>query len=241
MSIERKSQWLASPLGQYLQEQEQALFDAAVQNIFGFHAMQFGMLEMPLLRHCRIPSQFNADTEAGHIRCASHQLPFKADSLDLVLLPHTLDFTDQTHQTLREAARVLVPEGHMILTGFNPLSSWGMRRLASDHDHYPWGAHFISLMRVKDWLALLDCEVVETRMICHMPPFRSSRGQGKWKTIERMGARLLPLMGGVYFVLAKKRVAGMRLIKPAWSKPRLKTNLLPAPTQRTDTQKKHEQ
>lgn len=240
MSIEKQEQWLASPLGQYLQEQEQALFDRVVHDIFGFNAMQFGMLKMPLLRHCRIPYQFNADVADGVIRCASHQLPLQADSLDLLLLPHTLDFSEHPHQTLREAARVLVPEGHIVITGFNPVSAWGARRLASDHDVYPWDANFLSLMRVKDWLALLDFEIGEVTMACHMPPFRNSSGHGRLRMAERLGERLWPLMGGVYFVLAKKRVVSMRLIKPAWNKSKLKAGLLPTPTQKTDIQKKHE-
>ncbi|MCB5189741.1 class I SAM-dependent methyltransferase [Methylobacillus arboreus] len=240
MSTEKQAQWLASPLGQYLKEQEQALFDEAVHDIFGFNAMQFGMLAMPLLRHCRIPYQFGADVAGGLMQCESHQLPLQAGSLDLLLLPHTLDFSEHPHQTLREAARVLVPEGHIIMTGFNPVSPWGIRRLASNNDDYPWDANFLSLMRVKDWLALLDFEVIEARMACHMPPFRNSSGHGRLGSVERLGARLWPLMGGVYFVLAKKRVIGMRLIKPVWGKSKLKAGLLPTPTQRTDVQNKHE-
>lgn len=240
MSTEKQEQWLASPLGQYLQEQEQALFDRVVHDIFGFHAMQFGMLGMPLLRHCRIPFQFNADVDHGAIQCESHQLPIQADSLDLLLLPHALDFSEHPHQTLREAARVLVAEAHIVITGFNPVSTWGLRRLANDNDDYPWDANFLSLMRVKDWLTLLDFEIIEVKMACHMPPLRNSSGQGRLGAIERLGSRFWPLMGGVYFVLAKKRVIGMRLIKPAWNKSKLKAGLLPTPTQRTDIQKKHE-
>lgn len=243
MSTANKEQWLASPLGQYLMEQEQRLFDVMVPDIFGFNAMQFGMLEMPLLRHCRIQYQFNADVASGQVCCESHQLPLQADSLDLVLLPHTLDFSDHPHQTVREAARVLVPEGHIVITGFNPLSAWGLRRLANNnHDDYPWDANFLSLRRVKDWLALLDFEVLEVRMACHRLPFRHSRLQRYFGGLEWMGSRFWPVMGGVYFVLAKKRVIGMRLIKPAWSRSAFKAGLLPTPSQKADIQKKqHEQ
>lgn len=241
MSTISAAHWLASPLGLYLQEQEQALFDNAVHDIFGFNALQFGMLEMPLLRNCRIPYQYRADVSAGQLQCESHRLPFSADTLDMLLLPHTLDLSEHPHQTLREAARVLVPEGHLIITGFNPVSAWGLRRLANDKGTYPWDANFLSLMRVKDWLTLLDFEIVDSRMTCHRLPFQHKRFCGRSNLVERLGGRLWPMMGGVYFVLAKKRVLGMRLIKPAWSKAKLKANLIPTPTQRTDVQNKHEQ
>ncbi|MCB5187324.1 class I SAM-dependent methyltransferase [Methylobacillus caricis] len=241
MSIDNLEQWLATPLGKYLQEQEQLLFDEAVHDIFGFNAMQFGMLELNLLQNSRIPYKFHASVSSGAVQCESHKLPLPENTLDLVVMPHTLDFSEHPHQTLREAARVMVPEGHIVISGFNPLSTWGIRRLASENGTYPWDANFLSLMRIKDWLALLDFEIVDSRMTCHMPPFKSASWLGRYSMVERLGARLWPMMGGVYFVVAKKRVLGMRLIKPAWKKPRLNANLLPAPTQRTDTQKKHEQ
>jgi ubiquinone/menaquinone biosynthesis C-methylase UbiE len=58
------------------------------------------------------------------------ELPFATQSLDLVVLPHVLEFAAEPHQVLREVERVLIPEGQVIICGFNPSSLWGMRQVA---------------------------------------------------------------------------------------------------------------
>lgn len=125
------SDWLtSSELGRYLLEREQAYFDRAVADVFGFHAVQLGLPEVDFLRANRIPWQCRvAASGPAHIACNPEQLPFESRSLDLLVMPHVLDFTTVPHQVLREAERVLMPEGRLILTGFNPVSLWGVRRL----------------------------------------------------------------------------------------------------------------
>ena len=99
-------------------------------------------------------------------------LPIESNSIDLVLLPHILEFSANPHQILREVQRVLVPEGHAIVCGFNPRSLWGVRGLfgsVKDED-YPWQGNFIARPRLKDWLTLLDFEITEDRLCCYAPP-----------------------------------------------------------------------
>lgn len=242
MSIEDQQEWLATPLGAYLQAQEQLLFDDAVSDVFGFNALQLGMLEMDLLRNSRIPFSFKADLKQGAVRCDSSQLPFLTNSIDLLLLPHALEFSPSPHQTLREAERVLMPEGHIMITGFNPISAWGLKRLGAKRDGYPWNGRFLTLLRIKDWLELLGFEMVTARMACYPPPFSNPAWLNRFQFMEKSGDRWWPMMGGIYFVVAKKRVLGMRLIRPNWNKSKLKPSLVPAPSQKTDHQKKqHEQ
>ena len=237
MSIEDQQKWLMTPLGAYLQEQEQVLFDNAVSDVFGFNALQLGMLEMDLLRNCRIPFSIKANINQGAVHCDSSQLPILTNSIDLLLLPHALEFSPSPHQTLREAERVLVPEGHIMISGFNPISGWGLRRLAARRVDYPWNGHFLPLLRIKDWLALLGFEIVAGRMACYALPFDNPAWLHRFQFMGKTGDRWWPMMGGVYFIVAKKRVLGMRLIRPNWNKSKLKPSLVPAPTQKTDTQK----
>ncbi len=235
--------WLQTPLGAYLLVQEQALFDAAVVDLFGFNALQLGMPEVDLLRNCRIPFRFKAAMQgAPTLRCDSVQLPFAANSADLVVLPHVLEFSANPHDTLREAERILLPEGHLVLSGFNPLSLWGARRLL-DHDReYPWNGKFIHLLRLKDWLALLGFEVMAGRMGCYLPPVRTESWLKRSQFMDRAGDRWWPMLGGIYFLVAKKRVSGMRLIKPSWNGARMAQVLMPKPTQKAECQKSsHEQ
>lgn len=242
--------WLTTCLGQYLQASEQQLFDEAVGDVFGFHAVQIGMLHMDLLRNSRIPHTIHTDEASGDVHCDSMQLPFQANTIDLLLLPHALDFSQNPQQTLREAERVLMPEGHIMLTGFNPFSAWGLKhmlRKQPDADamdtrrlpgHFPWNSNFLSLLRIRDWLALLGFELVAGSMTCYTPPFSSYKALQRFQWMDKAGARLWPMMGGVYFVVAKKKVVGMRLIRPNWNKAKLKPGLVATPSQR---QKNHHQ
>lgn len=232
MSIDYQQEWLATPLGTYLQVQEQALFDDAVSDIFGFNAVQVGMLQMDFLRNSRIPFSLKAGVSQGAVNCESHQLPFMTNSIDLLQLPHVLEFSQDPHQTLREAERVLVPEGHIMISGFNPISTWGLRRLAAKHDRYPWNGNFLSLLRIKDWLALLGFEMVAGRMACYAPPCSNPAWLSRFRCMDKAGDHRWPMMGGVYFIVAKKRVLGMRLIRPNWNKSQLKPGLVPAPSQK---------
>ena len=105
--------------------------DAAVGNAFGFHALQLGMPELDALATNRMPHRWLA-TESPHPQATfvTHfgALPFPDNSLDLVVLPHTLELTSHPHAALREVERVLVPEGRVVICGLNPLSLWGFRQ-----------------------------------------------------------------------------------------------------------------
>jgi SAM-dependent methyltransferase len=234
-----EQEWLKTPLGAYLLEQEQALFDSAVSDLFGFNALQLGMPEIDLLRNCRIPFRFKA-APAGTVmlRCDPTQLPFDANSVDLLLMPHGLEFSNNPHDALREAERILLPEGHLVVSGFNPFSLWGIGRLSCSKRGYPWHGKFISLARLKDWLSLLGFEVTGGRMACYSPPFRSVAWMNRCRFMDRAGDRWWPMVGGVYFLVAKKRVAGMRLIRPNWNQSRVARVLVPKPTQKTECQRR---
>ncbi len=237
-SIISQSDWLATPLGQYLQSQEQARFDAAVSDIFGFNAVQLGLAEADLLKDSRIPFRCKAGQgSAVKLKCDFEQLPFASNSIDLLLLPHLLEFSGNPHQLLREAERVLVPEGHLIISGFNPYSLWGLRRLCGEKKHYPWHGRFISLKRLKDWLALLALEVVGGRMSGYAPPMKREKWLHRLNWMNKAGDRWWPMMGGVYFLVAKKRVTGVRLIRPQWNASSMARLLVPKPTQKTECQK----
>ncbi|MDF0606397.1 methyltransferase domain-containing protein [Neisseriaceae bacterium TC5R-5] len=213
------SSWLmSSELGTYLLAREQAYFDLAVADVFGFHAVQLGLPSLDLLRANRIAWQCCAAEEgAAHIRCHPAQLPFETRSLDLLVMPHVLDFTTQPHQVLREVERVLMPEGRLILTGFNPVSLWGVRHLLQRRDRAPWNGHFLSLVRIKDWLTLLELEPCTVSFMAYAPPFLRGDWVERFGFMEKVGDRWWPLAAGVYGIEAVKRQRGMRLIMPQWA------------------------
>lgn len=220
--------WFATTQGQYLLAREQAFFDYSVADIFGFNALQLGLPEHEFLRTSRMPLRVIAGNEAGvQMRANVDELPFECGSLDLVLLPHALEFNAHPHHILREAERILMPDGTLLISGFNPRSLWGLRRALGSKTGYPWSGDFIALPRLKDWLALLGFEVVAGRFACYVPPFTNPGWSNRLRFMEPAGDRWWAVCGGVYFLQAIKRVPGMRLIKPRWNEG-LVGKLLPA-------------
>ncbi len=229
MHMPAHNNWLKSPLGGCLLTNENAIYDEHVANIFGFNALQFGLLEMDLLRQSRIPHLMRVDNAAGDVRCDSDYLPFAPSSIDLICLPHVLEFSDNPHQTLREVERVLMPEGHVLLTGFNPISAWGVRRVLSRSKQYPWCGRNLSMRRIKDWLALLGFEVVQGGHDVFFIPINDQRWLMQQSCFEKFSKMYCPLIGGVYYILAKKRVVNMTLLKPSWKKSLVNSGLVVSP------------
>jgi SAM-dependent methyltransferase len=162
------------------------------------------------------PADALQPTEGVHLRCDFESLPFPSASLDLVVLPHGLELARDPHDTLREVERVLVPEGRVVIAGFNPASLWGLRQRMGR-----WGmgqtmvlpqGEFIAYWRLRDWLRLLDLEVEGGSFGCYRPMLRNPAWWSRFEWMERMGERWWPVLGSVYFVVAVKRVRGMRLV-----------------------------
>ncbi len=213
-------EWFETPLGRYVQAREQDYFDHAVADVFGYNAIQVGLPRLDYLRASRIAHRCRLGLEPGvEVRADARDLPLATASTDLILLPHVLEFDPHPHQILREVARALMPEGHVVIAAFNPWSLWGLRRAFSGRGRAqaPWSGRFIHLPRIKDWLALLGLEIVAGQMACYAPPSREDRWRERCAFMESAGDRWWPIAGGVYFLQAVKRVRGLRLIMPQWS------------------------
>lgn len=210
--------WISTPLGRHLLEREHRYFDEVVADIFGYNAFQLAMPEVDLLRASRIPLRCRIGADGPvQLRADYSDLPLATSSVDLVLLPHVLEFAQHPHQILREVERVLVPEGQVVLSGFNPWSMWGWRRAFHRGDDFPWRGRFVPLVRVKDWLGLLGLEVAGGQMACYAPPWQHEKWLARFHFAEAAGERWWPIGGGVYFLQAVKKVRGVRLIMPKWN------------------------
>ena len=223
------AEWFETPLGQHLLYREQRYFDQAVSDVFGFNAVQVGLPHLDYLRNSRIPLRLVCAVEASAgVRADPMFLPFESQSLDL-LLPHVLEFSDNPHQVLREAERVLRPEGRLVLAGFNPRSLWGLARtLRGGERGYPWNGNFLNISRVKDWMVLLGMEVAGGSMCCYRPPINRESWLRRTRFMEPAGDRWWAMGGGVYFLQAIKRVHGMNIIQPQWTTPVAQRLLMPA-------------
>lgn len=219
MSIPGLAEWLVSPQARYILNWEQARIDDAISDVFGFNALQIGLCELDLLQANRIPLRQRAgDSGQIDVCCDPAALPFAAHSIDLVVLPHLLEFREDAHQILREVERILIPEGQVVITGFNPFSLWGSRRRLDRSGNYPWNGRYLSLPRLKDWLQLLGFEPDRGELGCFAPAVEQAYWLERWHPIENIGRRWWPFAGGVYILRAIKRTYGMRLIRPDWKK-----------------------
>jgi len=236
--------WFKTPPGEYLLAWERERFDQAVADMFGYHALQLGLPELDALGSNRMPHKWLAvqGTESASSATAgqsarpaassprialltdSAALPFPANSLDLVLLPHTLELSIDPHATLREVERVLVPEGRVVITGLNPASLWGLRqrrahfyrRLGYGELFLPESGEFIGYWRLRDWLRLLSFEVESGQFGCYRPAVSRAASLERFSWMDKVGQRWWPIFGALYFLVAVKRVRGMRLLEASW-------------------------
>ena len=219
------AQWYQTHLGQKVEAREKELLHDVLSNLFGYHLLHMGNIEqLEFLANSRVSRRVLMDVcdsvrdaTPGCFQGQPHAIPVSADSLDVVVLPHILEFSEQPHDVLREVERAVVPEGHVVVLGFNPLSNWSIWRwLVGWRGMVPWCGHFISVTRMKDWLSLLGFEVIDTRYYFFRPPCQQDTILRKLRFLESVGQRLWPILGGGYVMLARKHVSTLTPIKPRW-------------------------
>lgn len=232
--------WVDTPLGKALISEESERLDQALSFLFGYHLLELSisnrvrMARNSRVQHCfslapfqpRLREEdFDEGNPDGISGMASAQgvadiehLPLASEALDVVLLHHVLEFSENPHQLLREASRVLIPRGHVVIVGFNPVSSFGLfklfGRLFGRGSH--WRHHSLRLARIVDWLHLLDFETVKIEQGFYRPPLQQTGIMKRLHWLERWGKRFKSPMGGFYLIVARKDVAAMTAIKPQW-------------------------
>ena len=216
-------QWLTTPLGAALLVQEGRVVEEAMDGIFGEQCLQLGLWgeQRTFLRHARTQRTALIDSAAmaeGPSAIGDlHRLPVAADSVDCVVLPHTLDFSDRPHAILRECHRVLRSDGHLVVLGFKTGGLWGMRRLIPGAALPPGADHLVAERRLRDWLKLLDLRIHGlTRFFFRWPlPGNGGPTSANW---ERRGQRLWPELAACYMLTAQKRVSTLTPVRPRWSR-----------------------
>ena len=223
--------WLAEPFGQALLAREARLVEDAFEGIFGEQSLQVGAWGAPetFLRSARTQRQLLiSDGPHRAVPTAIGQpwrLPVASESVDCVLLPHTLEFSDRPHAVLREVDRVLHAHGHVIILGFRPGGLWGLRRLIPGAALPPGAEHLVSDRRVRDWLKLLDMRIHGLTGYFFRWPVPGNRGTSspRW---ERFGKRFWPELSACYMLAAQKRVCTLTPVRPSWrQRPKLVAGL----------------
>ena len=229
--------WFESRLGEALMAEEQTCLQEKASSLFGYHLVQIGSPGRGLepLRQSPARNRVIVHNEAAtgvDIRADHRHLPLASDSIDGVILPHTLDFSPDPHQLVREVERILIPEGKVLLSGFNPWSQWGLGRLfRRGSGQMPWCSHFFSLKRVQDWFTLMGFDLEEVTYLHYRPPLHNQSVMQKLSFMETLGRRAWPMLGGVYVLTAVKRTATMTPIR--LSRWRMKKRVLPTTAEPT--------
>ncbi len=232
--------WWQGSLGRALLAAESELLGEALEDVFGWELLQIGawggareLLACSRTRHQTIVAVPGLGSGADIIARPS-LLPITSDSIDAVLLPHTLEFAPDPQAIVREVDRVLVGEGNLLVLGFRPWSLWGMRARASRTGFPPSLRRILPERRVRDWLVLLGYEIVASRRYLYCSPW------GSGPTSEVTGKMLHrglthPLPGSAYLLKARKRIYTLTPIRPRLRQKPAVVGGLVKPTTRTQT------
>jgi len=213
--------WFADKLGAALLDQEQAALGGALQDLFGYYLLQLGWVApRDILAESRIRMRVVMDVDLPrgidypHAAAMPEMVPVQGDSLDVVVLHHTLEFAKDPHVVLREVDRMLIPEGHVVIVAFNPWSLWGAWRLLRRRSRrYPWCGRFLSVTRMKDWMGLLGFDTVQVMPLFFRPPIGHEGIMRRLRFMDKLGTRGWPILAGANIIVAQKRMATLTPIK----------------------------
>jgi SAM-dependent methyltransferase len=216
--------WYQSALGTHLLQHERALLEQLLARRFGYHLLQLGCAELILHDQSPMGHKFSfcawAEQNTCHTAIARGEaIPLASSSVDLVLLHHALDFSDQQHQLLREVERVLIAGGHLVIIGFNPLSSWGLRsalQRLTGRGRAPWQAAMLGTTRLSDWLKLLGFQIEQQRHAVYALPVNAPRVIRYSGLLETSAAQLNWPTGGIYAIAARKQVLPLTPVQSHW-------------------------
>ncbi|MEM7251164.1 MAG: class I SAM-dependent methyltransferase [Pseudomonadota bacterium] len=243
--------WFSRLPGQHILASELEVMAELLPDLFGYHLLFVGASPyVTLVESSRIQFASFIDTRIDTgpapatavgtalpmVHASADDLPVSGDSIDVVVMPHVIEFQERPHDALREAERVLVPDGHLVLAGFNPFGFMGFWRALKRRREQPWNGQFFSLRRVKDWLALLGFDIVKVQHRFFRPPVGSERLLAKVGALEKIGQRGWPYLGGTYVILARKRLTTVTPIRTRWRPRRLVSVGLAEPAPRSADQ-----
>ncbi len=233
-TIQQWDHWLTQLLGMRVLEAEKKLLTHLLAERYGKHALLIGvprqqlLLESSIIFNRVIISPFVHKPKPAHcIEGDFYQLPITPGSIDLVILPHTLELIDNPHQLLSEACRIVKPEGDIIIIGFNPVSLWGLKKYLMKNKQMPWAGNFIRATKIMNWLRLADFELVKQDRLLFRPPIAEQKMYQRLEFLEWIGAKCL-VPGGAYALTAKAKVIPLTPIKLHWKqKPTVMSTTIP--------------
>ncbi len=218
--------WCEQPLGKYMLNLEQKRLDAIMPTLFGYDAILIGEpVFAPFMQQSTIKNKFvlNDDLNCQPAEASSliyarrDRLPIDSAIMDVVHLAHSLEFAVNPHEVLREAYRILRSDGHLIISMFNPFSVWGLwRSTAKISNNVLWKANFMTLAKLKDWLALLGFDIIRVNYFGYNLPLNKCNYANNLSLLERYGQKFELPIGAAYVIEAAKRVIPLTPVAKVW-------------------------
>jgi SAM-dependent methyltransferase len=212
--------WQSLPNGEKIKAEIDLQLSEWWAKFFGYHLAKIGCLSDQLnTENSAIKHQFSIvqSQHSGGIIAEIDDLPLLEHSVDVCLLSHVLEFSVDPHHVIREANRVLIPNGYLVITGFNPFSLAGLNKLIPfRRKQTPWQGRFFSPIRIKDWLHLMGFEILADQRCLHSSLATNKHSGWLAKTWQKLASNYVPSFGSIYIVVAKKRVLPLTPIKPKW-------------------------
>ena len=224
-TMQYPTRWDEFAYGDWAKKYLQTCIDDWLPKLFGFHMLKLGGLSCELdSTMSNIPHQVSVDkcNASRNIEAENNALPFISKAFDVCIIANQLDYTDDPHRLLREIDRVLIDDGHLIITGVNPCSLMGVGRVFPWRKNtLPWSGRMFSPSRVHDWLGLLNYEIIDSCCVGLLP---SHKNRWYFNWLETSCCAVLPFIGSLYFIVACKRTYPLNPIHPVW---KIKKGLAP--------------
>jgi SAM-dependent methyltransferase len=222
-TLQHWNHWLTQFLGKCVLEAEQKTLTRIYAEYYGKYAVligvphQYSLLTSNVMsNHVMISPLINKHAHIESIESDFYELPIVPGSIDLVVLPHTLEFVDNPHRLLLEACKIVKPEGDIIILGFNPFSFWGLKKYLTKNKNNPWNGNSIRMNQVIQWLKLADFQIIQEQFSFFRPPISQEKFFRKLQFFEWLGRKFFMPFGGIYILTAKAKITPLTPIKLLW-------------------------
>lgn len=208
--------WSDIPFGEQYRQALQYYLQPWWPKIFGFHLLKLGHLSTEIdTEECMIAHQFAAgnDDPRFHVIAQPSALPFANKSLDACLMTHMLAYSTDPHWILREVDRVLMDDGWLIISGFNPISILGLGKMVPIlRNQHPYCSRLFPSLRVFDWLSVLNYEVLYHQNCQAFP----------WHGPENTLNKYMKGFGALNVIVARKRTCPLTPTALKFKRPKVK-------------------
>jgi len=225
----RLADWYQTVAGQNLLRQENSLINKGIEGLFGYHLVMLGALDYELgmsgspISHKIVMNDEQLQHGVLHLQGSQYALPLQTDSVDVVVMPHLLEYSQQPHHVLREVERVTRPDGYIVILGFNPVSYYGIcRALLGFKRRMPWQGHYYHPARLRDWIKLLGFRIVDIEYCGFIPPISHEAIQQRLGFLEKAADSFIAPLGSVYMIVARNQTVTPSVVRPAWKNKRAK-------------------